>query len=186
MTTIQKNYSERSVQETDISEHFPTLKKYSQECQTIVEMGVRLVYSTWALLAGLEGKEKTKLISIDILHPLEQGGSLHQVVEACKESKIEFEFRKENTLENKIEEVDLLFIDTLHNYVQLSEELRRHSPMVKKYIILHDTEKCKTVGDDGERGMQEAIDEFLDINKEWKMIEYFTNCYGLTVLGRLK
>ena len=33
---------------SDINEHLPVLKEYAQKCETITEMGVRAVVSTWA------------------------------------------------------------------------------------------------------------------------------------------
>ena len=103
-----------------------------------------------------------------------------------------------------IEETDLLFIDTLHRYFQLYNELGLHAKNVKKYIILHDTE---TYGEVDEplyapqipvkmsekvirtkaKGLKQAISDFLNTTKEgknWKIKEVFTNNNGLTVLER--
>ena len=50
-----------------------------------------------------------------------------------------WDFFVADTRQLEIEETDLLFIDTWHDYLQLKKELFRHSNKVKKYIILHDT-----------------------------------------------
>ena len=50
---------------TDINEHFDCLRKYSQECDVVIEMGVRAINSTWAFLKG----QPKKLVSIDFQHP---------------------------------------------------------------------------------------------------------------------
>jgi len=49
---IFKKFNELSNTQSDINEHLGTLKKYTQECNIIVEMGVRSIVSTWAFLAG--------------------------------------------------------------------------------------------------------------------------------------
>jgi hypothetical protein len=52
MDKIIKRYSELCQIPSDINEHLITLKEYSEECDTITEMGVRWIVSTWALLSG--------------------------------------------------------------------------------------------------------------------------------------
>ena len=95
----------------------------------------------------------------------------------------------------EIEETDLLFLDTWHAYKQLKAELELHSPKVRKYIVFHDT---TTYGDIDETnyeilgsewkgegiGIWRAIEEFLQSNPEWELIERFTNCNGLTIIGK--
>jgi hypothetical protein len=41
MNKIIKRYEELSLIPSDINEHLTTLKKYSEECDTVTEMGVR-------------------------------------------------------------------------------------------------------------------------------------------------
>ena len=48
---------------SDIFEHLPTLRKYSLECESILELGVRNCVSSWALALGLlENGKKSKLL----------------------------------------------------------------------------------------------------------------------------
>jgi len=163
---------------TDINEHLPTLKEYTEKCETVTEMGVRGIISTWAFLAG----NPKKLVSYDIMHPSFYGGNLNEVYEVAKD--IDFRFIQENVLNVEIEPTDLLFIDTLHTYEQLSKELELHSGKVNKYIIMHDT---TTFGDKGENGLGlwYAIQEFLDKNKEWVIEARYTNNNGLTILRKV-
>lgn len=163
---------------SDINEHLPTLKKYAEMCDHVTEMGVRTIVSTWALLAG----KPKKLISIDINEI-----DCSNVKQAAGRTT-DFSFVRGNTLEMEIEDTDLLFIDTYHNYDQLKIELERHSGKARKYIILHDTTTFGEVGEsyDGiqRRGLWPAVTEFLDSTTEWKIEEKFDNNNGLTVLSR--
>lgn len=177
---------------SDINEHILTLKKYADECDHITEFGVRAPTSTWAFVAG---KPKT-LRSYDIMHPDEHMGdaidnlSLADVEDVCKNLNIDFKFHLGDVLAVEIENTDLLFIDTEHNFFQLRQELETHANKVNKYIIFHDV---VTWGYRGELygrpnlvvpGLLPAIDEFLLKNKNWKITELFENNNGLMIIER--
>lgn len=177
---------------SDINEHLITLKKYSEECEVIVEMGVRKIVSTWAFLSA----SPKKLISLDLHHPKIFGGNLDEVIDAVKGTSIDFQFIEADSLKYKCEPCDLLFIDTWHEYTQLKKELFRHHQSSKKYIILHDTVSFGFVDEDAysnqsqeetnlPTGLIPAIDEFLFHNKEWVLWERKVNNNGLTILKRI-
>ena len=179
MNQLQQTYEELCTRPSDINEHLPTLKKYANECEHITEMGVRWVVSTYALLMG----KPKKLISYDI-NPINS-----EPIQEMVKDVTEFEFRVANTLDLEIEETDLLFIDTLHNYNQLKGELELHSNKAKKYIIFHDTTAFEWIGESyegkvDEVGVWPAIEEFLEVNSNWELYERFTNNNGLTILKR--
>lgn len=187
MNTLEQIYLEKCATALDINEHLPTLKRYTEGCDTVIEMGVRSIVSTWAFLLG----QPKKLISIDIVHPKNyinhdpSGCNLDLVYEISKERGIDFEFIEVDTLKMSPIECDFLFIDTLHDYDQLSEELRIHSSSVKKYIGLHDTETFSINGETpGKEGIWRAVEEFLS-DGEWKIEERFSNNNGLTILSRI-
>lgn len=176
---------------SDISEHVPTLLKYGHECDHITEMGVRWIRSTWVFL----GSAPKKLISYDIQDPSTWNSNIQDVYDTAEHYNLDFTFIKANVLEVEIEETDLLFLDTWHSYKQLKAELALHASKVKKYIIFHDTTKFADVDENsyevwgnewkGEGiGIWKAIEEFLESNLEWEIIERFTNCQGLTVIGK--
>ncbi len=176
---------------SDINEHIPTLIQYGSECDHITEMGVRAITSTWAFL----GSAPKKLISYDIENPEKWGADINHVYDVAKYYGLDYEFRKENVLKLEIEETDLLFLDTWHSYKQLQSELALHASKVKKYIIFHDTTKFANTDETsyeiwgnewkGEGiGIWKAIEEFLESNPEWEILERFTNCNGLTIIGK--
>ena len=78
----------------------------------------------------------------------------------------------------------------------MQAELKLHAKKVKKYIILHDTTTFATVDEThyetvfgmkvNNKGLWLAIEEFLEENKNWKLLERFTNNNGLTILEKIK
>ena len=167
---------------SDINEHLPTLKQYASECDVVMELGVRTGNSTFALLSGLPKKMR----SFDI------GPFCNKII--CKDlaeaNGIDWQFIQENVLTtDKIEECDLLFIDTLHSYFQLKKELELHGNKSRKYIVLHDTVtfgKRDEVTPAGQPnlGLLPAIFEFLDNNKHWAVHKIYDNNNGLMILKR--
>ena len=169
---IEEKYQQLCETPSDINEHLPTIRKYAQLCDTIVELGVRGMVSTWGLLAGYP----LEMVSVDIVDPIEHKGDTKETKEVAISEGIYWKFTKESSLNFKFKRTDLLFIDTIHFYEQLSQELKLHSPHTVKYIIIHDTVIPE---------MKRAIDEFLTGNMDWKVKEVFENNSGLTVLQRI-
>lgn len=175
-------YETKVSTQSDINQHLPTLKRYSDECDIIVELGVRTIVSTWAFLLG----NPKKLVSVDYKHPTEYNSSDLPLVELiAKEKNIDYSFILSDSREVNIPECDLLFIDTLHTYNQIKEELLVHHQKVRKFIIFHDTETFRTIGEiNNEIGIWPAIQEFLSEYPEWKIHEIFENNNGLTVIKK--
>jgi hypothetical protein len=177
---------------SDINEHLPTLKHYCENVETVVELGVRGICSTWAFLAA----RPKRLYSYDLLPPSNWGGNLDLVYTVAKDLDVEFEFRMEDVLKVDIPECEVLFIDTWHTYDQLSAELSKHSHKVSKYIILHDTVSYAYVNEpishtnsydktlSGKQGLKQAIVEFTQHNLQWKVLVEYINNNGLTILSR--
>jgi hypothetical protein len=179
----------------DINEHLPTLREYASHCDHVTEMGTRFAISTFALLMG----RPKKVVSIDMNYhffkPFES-----EINDFANQCGTPFQFIEADVLKIDIEKTDMLFIDTLHTYNQLSKELRRHEKNVSKWIILHDT---ITFGQTNEefyqngvisdeisnqfvekRGLYTALIDFLEENRNWKIKEHFTNNNGLTIIER--
>lgn len=178
---------------SDINEHIPTLIEYGSECETITEMGVRAITSTWAFL----GAAPKKLVSYDMEDPSHYGSDIKLVYKVAEQYGLNFHFVKADVLKIDIEETDLLFLDTWHAYDQLKAELERHSSKAKKYIIMHDTTSYEQRDEpltsentfEGEKssgkGLWPAITEFLETNNEWQLHKRYTNNNGLTILKRI-
>ena len=160
---------------SDINEHLPNLRDLASECDSVIEMGVRYCVSTWAFIEGL--RPGTHLVSIDIKHPSKYNGDLVAVEKACKNKGIKFKFVEADTTQITVEEADMIFIDTLHEYGQLKKELELHGNKARKYLVFHDTVSC-------EEELMPAINEFLKVNKHWKVKEHWTFNNGVMVLER--
>ena len=202
MNFIETKYNEKCRTESDINEHLPTLMELSKECEIICEFGVRSIVSTWAFLTGLmkNNKNNKKLISVDI----ESINNINDVINIASVHGIDMKFICEDSVKCNIPETDMLFIDTWHIYGHLKRELNNHHNKVKKYIVMHDTELDKIHGetircgwnaqkqsetsgytiDEINCGLERAINEFLNENRNWKIDKIYTNNNGLTILKR--
>jgi hypothetical protein len=194
MINLEKKVNELYTTPSDINEHFPAIIKYGSECETITEMGVRGIVSTWGWLACAP----KKLISYDIHNPAKWGGDIQSVYDTAAAYNLNFEFKIADVLKIEIDETDLLFIDTWHAYDQLKQELKIHSGKVKKYICFHDTTSYEFndepkghentwEGQSSGKGIWPAIEEFLmENNDTWVLKERFKNNNGFIVIERIK
>ena len=201
---FHKEYTQLVNTRSDIFEHLSTLKKYSSECESVLELGVRKCVSSWALALGLLENKMTKksLIMNDI-----SICDTAKIEAAAKNVGLNLKTVWKNNLEFELDEdVDLTFIDTWHVYGQLKRELAKFAPHTKKYIIMHDTTVDEWEGETKRnihkydvnkqsansgipveeilKGLWPAIEEFLLENKEWSLHARWSNNNGLTVLKR--
>jgi hypothetical protein len=162
---------------SDINQNLSILYELANECETIVEMGVRTGVSTRAFL-----NTDASLISIDI----KKNTTVEKLFALADASGKSCQYMIGDTLKIEIPETDLLFIDTLHTYEQLTQELTLHGNKAKKYLIFHDTHTFGMVGEIGidKRGLMPAIIEFVIANPHWGFYIHKTNNNGLTVLKR--
>lgn len=187
---------------SDIHQHLPTLLDLSVGCGAIAEVGVRHAVSTWAFLLGLclDGKPNKQLVCLDLAPPscVEE---LRRLSSACG---IGFLFYEGDSATTPLPVVDMMFIDTWHIYGHLKRELEFHHSRVRKYIVLHDTEIDKYIGESVRenhdiqqqslvygytlpeiiKGLSFAVDEFLEKHPEWRLKKHYTNNNGLTILEK--
>lgn len=164
---LEIKYQELCKTPSDINEHLPILREYADKCEHITEMGVRGCVSLHAFLVS----KAKKVVAIDI--------SATGVPDVDK-----LTFIVGDDLKIEIEPTDLLLIDTMHNYVQLKQELALHAGKVSKYIFFHDTGYFGINGDDGGKGLLPAINEFLETHKEWKIVYQTDKNNGLTIIAK--
>jgi len=181
MEKILEKYNTLVKIPSDINEHLPILKKYTEGCKSVLELGVRNIVSTYAFLAG----NPEYMLSCDINMP--PPDKLEILYKEISETKIIYKFIQSDDLKLELEldrAYDLVFIDTWHIYDLLIKELEKFSKYCNKYIILHDTMTFRNTGEDPKyKGLYPAILEFLDKHKEWSIKEEFKNNNGLTVLN---
>ena len=192
---ISENFFEGEYQnackiESDINQNLPVLYEIAKECSHITEFGVRTGSSTRAFL-NTSAKLRSYDLSID--------SNVNHLFDVAKKQGKDVSYVEADVLNIEIEDTDLLFIDTWHQYEQLKHELQTHSKKVKKYIAFHDTqtygvtgEKCSNASSgeivtgyiENPMGLLPAIIEFTISNPEWQFKVHKTNNNGLTVLEK--
>jgi hypothetical protein len=198
---LEAQYQLACTTPSDINEHISVLRSLAAECSSVVEMGVRSMVSSWGILKGLsESKSRSRsYIGIDINPPPLSIFNLAK--EFSHKNNISFVFCQGHNKDIDINPTEMLFIDTLHVYFQLTYELEKFSPKVSKYIAMHDTGDTDTyedpnpyygdrnvypgLCDPNKRGMWQAVLDFLERHPEWVLQERRTNNYGFTVLKRV-
>lgn len=199
---ITTKYNQLCQTPSDINEHLPTLAKYAQQAEVILEAGVRSVVSTWAFIHGLNNNnsDSKTIYSVDL-----EWAPIQEAMQAAQQANIQLSFTQRDILKYTLpQKVDITFIDTLHCYGQIKRELTIFAPLTNKYIIMHDTTVDEFTGEpircnfnieqmkrntgfnDQELtlGLWPAIEEFLQTNSDWELKERFTNNNGLTILAR--
>ena len=182
-TELEAQYYLHGTHKWSTSQLFPLLRKYANRCERITELGVAYIISTFALLAA----KPRKLTSYDL--QLHDAIKMEVTSKLAKTQGIDFNFIKADDLKTELEETDLLFVDTLHTYQQLSQELKLHANKVRKYIAFHDTDIFGKLDEEPtpleKRGLLLAINEFLEANPQWKKVEQVHYSYGLFVIERI-
>ena len=168
---------------SDINQHLSILYEVAQECDHVTEMGVRNGSSTRAFLYA----DPKKYIAYDLnIDP-----DVKELFDYCKSIGKDFDYIQADVLKIEIGETDLLFIDTYHCYEQLIQELKLHSKKVNRYIAFHDTYTYGRVGENldfqnfaGTKGIMYAIEEFLNENKNWKIVHDVDYNNGLIIIEK--
>lgn len=195
-------YSKLPSKDCDIGEHLPKLAELASECTSVTEIGLGYsLVSTWGILWGLKCNNSLvkSYLGVDISQP--QSTSLNLAKEEALKQGISFRFLKEDDLKIELEPVEFLFIDSMHTYCHLMYELEHFSPLVQKYIALHDTSEPWGASDDSaysgdyseypasysreKKGLWPAVIDFLEGHPEWELQERYLNCHGFTVLKRV-
>ena len=187
---------------SDINEHLPVLLRYTKQCSSVVECGVRDVVSSYAFAYGLIDTPNNQYLMVDP----KKSSQIEPFLNLCRNNGINASFVEQSDLDCPLVNTDLLFIDTWHIYVHLKRELARWNTSVNKFIILHDTTTDELYGEtirnewnaeeqsresgipveEIRKGLWPAVDEFLATNPEWKIELRLTNNNGLTVLSRVE
>ena len=197
---LEKTYYAHHLHPSDINEHLPHLRALAWECSSVVEIGLRHMVSSWALLLGLAENdfESRSYTGVDLCRP--PSDSLYLAEQLSKENGVSFRFIQINDMDLEFEPTDLLFIDSLHTYCHLTFELERFAPKVNKYIAMHDTSDPWGDQDDwtyfgnyseypahidrSKRGLWAAVNDFLETHPEWKLRKRYYNNHGFTILER--
>lgn len=200
--------TEHSSKRTDISDHLGVLfrESFSAKPKLIVELGVRGGESTFVLerVAGLCSSE---LISADLQDC--SGISKYKKWFFIQKDDIGFAGEFKNWCKKKgiKPEINILFIDTSHEFEHTLKEIKHWFPYLssKAKVFFHDTNSAEIyfrkddsmgVGNDHKRGVIKAIEKYFnekfnekkDFTKRRKgwLIKHYANCNGFTILEKKK
>jgi cephalosporin hydroxylase len=179
--TLREAFADRLKRRSAIAAHLQMLSSLASECARVTEFGVNHGHSTIALLHGLANSasaEVRELESFDIADFRFEAPALPQ--------NVRWRFLRRDTAKlARIEETDLLFIDSLHTCAHVHAELKHHA-RVTRYIVFHDTITFGSVGEDMQApGLTHAIFDFLvRHNFEWRVRYHNPESHGLLVLER--
>ncbi len=197
---LKNKYELSCTQPSDINEHVETLRSLAKECSSVVEIGLRTMVSSWGILFGLSENTSAKrsYLGIDIEEP--PFAILYLAKQLAEKNGISFSFLLANDMSIEIEPTEMLFIDSMHTYCHLLDELIRFSPKVSKYIALHDTTAWGDIDDIGyegdyseypprydrtKKGLWPAVEDFLQSHPEWTLQQRSVNNNGFTILKRI-
>lgn len=181
MTALQQEYASRLGQWSDIQDHMPVLfdttKSYPKA--TVLELGTRCGNSTSAFLAAVE-LVAGHLWSVDINEP--------QVPEWWTPDAVPWTHYIADDMAIDLAELpsalDVLFIDTSHDYDHTLAELTRFVPLVKAggVVLMHDTDLATMpeLAPQEPYPVRRALDEFCRLtDREWMNLD---GPYGLGVI----
>lgn len=136
LTAARESYERYLGQETDIRDHLPRL--FDEARGTVLELGVRGGVSTSALLAGVE-QRGGEVWSVDVDPSCSTACAAHPLWHfVCADSRDPAPL----SVAGLPSEIDVLFVDTLHKYEHVRDELAVWGPRVRRdgIVLLHDTD----------------------------------------------
>lgn len=199
---LKAEYVKACITVSDIYSHVPVLYRYAKRCEHVTEMGSRTGVSTRAFLYA----NPKKFMSYDYQYTtpephLAKGVQcLKELMDQCRSAGMNCSYYGVDVLKTEIEETDFLLIDTFHCYEQLRQELALHAGKVRRYIAFHDTTLYGEHGEgfpqmdpnhpvrqnhmDCSGGIRKAIDEYMDVNKVWKIVHESRDNNGLIIIRK--
>jgi hypothetical protein len=198
---LKQIYEDKCNTASDINEHLPALKELAKKCNSAVEIGIRNLVSTWAILQGLSDNtaKSKRYVGIDLIMP--PARDLNSARKLSQKNGIDYFFLCGNDMTIELEPADLLFIDSLHTYCHLMYELEKFSGKIRKYIVMHDTSHPWGTRNDSmyhgdyseypahfdktKKGLWPAVEDFLRNHPEWTLHKRYFNNHGLTILRRV-
>lgn len=176
-------YQLRAGHDTDIRQHLPELHRsvIGWQFARVLELGTRSGYSASAFLAALELNGAGHLWSVDVNDPEVPAWWL----DSPFWSFLKADDMSAEALAFGPPQVEVLFIDTSHEYGHTLAELRAYVPRVKPggTVLMHDTEwRDGNLDDAGphESEVGRALDEYCaESGLSWVNRP---GCYGLGVM----
>ena len=125
---LENEYQQACQVPNEIHQHLPVLRQIADTCESVTEFGIALGYSTRAFLSS--NASKIRSYDVNIYH------TIPELFAAARRAGKDAQFIQASTLATSIEQTDFLFVDSLHTYKQVKQELELHGKHVTKYIIV--------------------------------------------------
>ena len=187
--TLEELFEQRKATPWNMNEHMDTLRRYASECDHVTEFGTHVGFSTTAFLMG----KPKELHCWDINRQPE----VSTLEDLAAQNGVNMVFHNESSLAANFETTELLFIDSLHQYDQVIQELQMHAHKATKYLILHDTIAWGYIDEwpsdnptdinyawAHKKGVAQALGHYMIDHPEWKIYEQFYHNCGLTIYHR--
>jgi hypothetical protein len=173
---FEQEYQDACSRNTDMHEHLPWISELTKECNHTTELGVGSAQSTRGFLRYAREHHSYEIEPYDFAI---------EYFRNAKNAGRNVTLHTADTRKIEIAETDLMLVDSYHSYDQVKIELELHANKVRKYILFHDTTTFGDRGQGGENGVWPAIQEFLDANTQWVLVERRTNNNGMTLIKRI-
>jgi len=173
--SLATEYERLATTPSDIVDHLPRFVDLAADADRIIELGTRTGVSTVAWLHGLEGHGHLWSVDIDEQPPI--GDWPHWTF-------IQGDDCAGNIFTQLPADVDVVFIDTSHDYLHTLRELHLYRWLLKPggKLVLHDTELARPmdVAQQSPYPVKRAIVEFCE--SEGLGWENYPESYGLGII----
>lgn len=167
---------------SDINEHMPILYELALKCNHTTELGVGYGRSTRSFIAAL-----IETAGIHHSYEIKLLEGVSELFARATTSGLAAWLHLKSTLDEPIQQTDMLLVDSHHTYIQVKAELELHGDKVNKYICFHDTVLYGDEGQDpGSLGIRPAIDEWMQIHPEWIILEERLINNGMLILEKVE
>lgn len=158
----------------DYPSYLPHIRELLKSCKTYRELGTNQGASVSSII--LSKPEYIELVDINFKNYAPQ----QSIVESyAKEHSIEIVMHEQSSLTvNTDIKTEFLFVDSVHKYAHVKEEIKLYEPLTTKYIMFHDTV--------GFPGVGKAVTEFLESTTEWKLYFHLdSKTAGYTIIEKI-
>ncbi len=206
LDSVSSAYTHFLTSQTNVNEHYETIRALAQECDSVTELGVDEFLTAWPLLKGMADNKGAKRRDYLAVERKPCPEVFEKVRRLALQDAIKMQYIQGNSINVKIPDTDLLLIDTFHAYPQLKKELERHHKKTRKYIVIlntetdgeqselvrlyyyYDIDKCMHELGCSESeicvGLKKAVADFLQLHPEWTVAAEHKNSHGMIVLNR--
>lgn len=161
-----------------LNKHMDVWRAMAKECEVVQDV-TRFPETTVAVLAGKPGLVRSHVFGGSARSPI-----YDDLLKSASHGSFDLTRAPGPFSGFDIEPCDMLIYKTDHAYHHLANDLRRWAPKVKRWIVLHDTDRNGRKLDDGHAGYLDAIKDFFETDPEWYVRTHTREQCGFTVLGR--